>query len=196
MEVLWTLLAVLAWGAAAVLVLAVLVCVTPLRLELSLDRDARWHGAAALRPFGRMGPRLPLSIGDAGKQKSPDKQKPRKKAKRHGRQRRTLQIRPMPILRGALRLIEDVFGQIRVERAFCDVRFGFEDPATTGQAYGYLTPLIYGSDVASKVDFRFEPVFDRSVFEGHFALDISLVPARLIMPALRFAWTVLGRQDR
>ena len=176
---------ILIWVLAAGLGLFVLAMVTPLRIELMLTREDAVHGLVALRPFGRLGPRVALS-GRKKRQAAP-KVALKKRAKG-----RVWQRNPQRIARAAIRLVTEILGRVHVDAASLDMRFGLGDPGETGQAFGLMTPLIYGTSAMQKVDVKIEPVFDRAVLTGHVALDLSLIPAALLAPFLRFGWTAFG----
>ena len=65
-------------------------------------------------------------------------------------------------------------------------------PAETGQIFGMLTPVLYGVSNLRKIDVRIRPVFDQAAFSGHAAMVISVVPAMLVPPFLRFGWASFG----
>ncbi|MCK8483931.1 DUF2953 domain-containing protein [Aliiroseovarius sp. S2029] len=176
--VLWTLAALLALLLAAILM--------PLRLELSATREECWHVFLALRPFGRFGPRIPLRRNVSKREEKPEKVPGKARSRRHGRRD------PRRLVPAAIRLLSDVLGSVRVHKASVDLRFGCEDPADTGQTFGLMAPLIYGTAGMSRFDVRVEPVFDRALLAGRAALDISIIPARLVPPFIRFGWSAFG----
>ena len=179
------MLTIVIWLLLAGLGLLVLAIVTPLRIELMLTREDAVHGLVALRPFGRFGPRIPLS----GRKKTAAAPKvaPKKRAKG-----RVWRRKPHRIASAAIQLVTEILGRVHVDAASLDMRFGLGDPGETGQVFGLMTPLIYGTSAMPKVRVNVEPVFDRAVLTGHVALDLSLIPAALLAPFLRFGWTAFG----
>ncbi|NNE81464.1 MAG: DUF2953 domain-containing protein [Silicimonas sp.] len=176
---------VVLWALVAAFAVILLVLVTPLRLELQVSRETAFRFSAALRPFGRFGPRISLSDG----QTKPRPKKPeRKKKARRGFGK----MRPKQFAQAAIRLAVDLIGLVRVEAASLELRFGLGDPAETGQIYGQMTPLIYGTSGVSRVDVTVEPLFDQAALTGRAALDLSLVPLRLVPPFARFGWAAFG----
>ncbi|MCK8462455.1 DUF2953 domain-containing protein [Aliiroseovarius sp. S1339] len=83
----------------------------------------------------------------------------------------------------------DIWDRVRVDAATLDLRFGLDDPAETGQAFGQMTPLIYGTSAAPRVHINVDPAFDRAILKGRVALDLSFVPFMLVPPFIRFGWS-------
>ncbi|MFY0312449.1 DUF2953 domain-containing protein [Leisingera sp. D0M16] len=164
---------------AALFALIVLVLVSPLRIELVLRKEAGLAFTAALRPLGGFGPRIRLS----GRRKTPPA------GKKPGRKRPFDARRLVP---AAARLAAVILRRIRIRTLILDAKFGSGDPAETGQLYGMLAPLVYGSLPARRLQVSVKPVFDRAVLSGRAELDVSLVPAALIVPAVRFGWDAFG----
>ena len=163
----------------ALLALIVLVLVSPLRIELVLRKDTALVFSAALRPLGGFGPRIGLS----GRRKAPPADK------EPGRKRPFEARRVVPAI---ARLAAAVLRRIRIRALILDAKFGSGDPAETGQLYGMLAPLVYGSLPARRLQISVQPVFDRAVLSGRAELDVSVVPAALIGPAVRFGWDAFG----
>ncbi|UWQ27139.1 DUF2953 domain-containing protein (plasmid) [Leisingera aquaemixtae] len=164
---------------AALLGLTVLVLVLPLRIELVLRKEAGLSFSAALRPFGGIGPRIRLS----GRRKPPET------AQEPGRKRR---YDPRRLAPAAGRLAAAVLRRIRIRALVLDAKFGLGDPAETGQLYGMLAPLVYGTLPARRLQVAVQPVFDRAELSGRAELDVTVVPAALIVPAVRFGWDAFG----
>ncbi|MFQ6548471.1 hypothetical protein AADZ90_010960 [Aestuariibius sp. 2305UL40-4] len=170
--------------AASFLVLA-LAMVMPLRLEVSLQKEVEWRYDASLRPFGRYGPRIDLRSRTKADPKKSEKPAAKPEKRTFGAQR---------IIPAGLRFIEDLLQHIRIRRASLDARFSLGDPGETGQAFGLLAPLIYGMSASPIVRFDIEPVFDdRPALSGRAEVDLSVVPASLVGPAVRFWWHAFGR---
>ena len=178
--------AILIWGLIVVLALLLLALAMPLRLELLLSKQEAVQFTAALRPFGRFGPRISLS--DRGRKKPKAKAKPDRPTKKRG----TWKINPKRVVRASVRLVMDLVGLVRLEAASFDLRFGLGDPAETGQVFGQMTPLIYGTSGMPRVHVDVQPAFDRALLEGRVALDMSLVPLRILPPFARFGWAAFG----
>lgn len=180
-------LSFLGWILIALLALLVAAMLMPVRLELSLHKDVVWRGTAAVRPFGRFGPRIVLRRGKAANKTGKSDRKPGKKRA----WRRRLKLRGMQVATAFLRLVSDILRKTRIATARLDVQFGLGDPAETGQVYGFLAPVIHGLHAMKTVSVTARPVFDRACLSGKAELDLSLVPAALLAPAARFGWTML-----
>lgn len=171
--------------AAAVAVLLAAIAL-PLHLELRAARDETLRFSLTVRPFGRFGPRIPLRNDKPKSEKTP-------KAAEQTRQKRSRwRGKPRLVIGAVIRLVTDIFGLVRLDRVELDMRFGTGDPAETGQAFGMLAPLIYGARGSQRIDFHVEPVFDRKALTGHANVDLSIIPALLVPPVVRFGWAVFG----
>ncbi|MCB4457910.1 DUF2953 domain-containing protein [Leisingera sp. McT4-56] len=164
---------------AVLFALIVLVLVSPLRIELVLRKEAGLAYSAALRPLGGFGPRIRLS----------GRRQPHPAAKKPSRKRPFDARRLVP---AAARLAVAILRRIRVRALILDAEFGSGDPAETGQMFGMLAPLAYATLPARRLQVSLQPVFDRAVLSGRAELDVSLVPAALIGPAVRFGWDAFG----
>lgn len=171
------------WLLALVCLVIGLAVALPLRLELEIHKQAAWRVVATVRPFGRYGPRIPIRKGPMGVHD----EKPRKMKRRTQRH-----PAPRDLLPAVFRFVTDVLGCIRVGKLTVDARFGFGDPAMTGQAFGMLAPAIYGAPAMAGVDLRVVPVFDRQVLTGAADLAFSVVPITLLGPFLRLGWHLFG----
>lgn len=164
---------------AALFAVIVLVLILPLRIELELRKEAGLTFSVGLRPLGGFGPRISLS----------GRQNPPPAARKLGRKRRSDARRLVP---AAARLVAAILRRIRIRALILDAKFGSGDPAETGQLYGMLAPLVYGTLPARRLQVSLEPEFGRAVLSGRAELDVSLVPAALIVPAVRFGWEAFG----
>lgn len=180
------MIAVLIWGLVAVLLVLLLALATPLRLELNVSKEEAVQFSAALRPFGRFGPRIALTDRKK-KAKAKTKAKTKKPSKRS-----VWRVKPKRFAGAAIHLVSDLMGCVKFESAAVDVHFGLGDPAETGQIYGQMTPLIYGTAGMPRVNINVRPAFDRAVLSGQAALDISLIPLQILPPFVRFGWVAFG----
>ncbi len=156
--------------------------VLPLRLELELHKEAEWRIAAAIRPFGLYGPLLPFS--NKQRHAKPTKTvKPKRRVLRHTSSRVSATA--------VLRLLTDVLGCIRIGHLTVNAQFGLGDPAATGQAFGMLAPVIYGTSATPSIQVRAVPVFDRAVLSGAAEMAFFVIPITLLGPAIRFGWSVI-----
>ena len=180
---------ILLWLLAAILLLLLAVVATPVRVEFRATADEVVRFAVAVRPFGRFGPRISMPASRTSVQVS---EKPVKathtKQREPAKNRRKSRRDYWSVFRAAIELFQSVLSKFHVARADVDVRFGVDDPADTGQAYGMLVPIIYGFPGHRRIDVNVEPVFDGALLHGKAALDITFTPLLLIKPAIRFGW--------
>ncbi|MDU8943749.1 DUF2953 domain-containing protein [Ovoidimarina sediminis] len=182
-------IAILAWLLAAIGALVLCLLVLPLSIELRATATETIRWSVALRLFGGMGPRIALPVrtkrAEAARKEPRDKRRTRNRARR-------ISASPGRMLRAVVRLVLEILGRFDIRRATLDLRFGCGDPGDTGALYGMLTPLVFGVPPGQTASIRIEPVFDARVFSGQAELDLTLVPARLVPPFLRFGWAVWG----
>jgi len=177
----------LVWVLLAAVVLVLLVAALPLCLELALDKREAWAYRAVLHPLAGLGPRIVLSDGKEGsrsKTPKPDK----KRAKAHAFWRDDT----MRSVRAVTRLATGILRRVRIDNVVLDMKFGLGDPAETGQAFGMLAPMIYGSVALPRTCLRVEPDFGRITLRGHGRFAVSLIPITLLPLLARFGWSVFG----
>lgn len=174
MSILLWVLAALGLGVMAVLVL-------PVRLVLRAQSSP---GRLRLG-LGLLGGLVPL-IGLVDSDRPAAAQKPaRRDPARRGQIDRARVAR---LLRAAPRFLGAVLGRIRVEQCRGACRFGFDDPAETGQVYGYLVPLTLGL----RDRLRLEPDFTGARLEADLDCTLSVAPVRLLGPLMRLGWAGFG----
>lgn len=179
-------LSIVLWLLAFVCLVVVLAVVLPLRLELEVHKKAEWRVVAAIRLFGRYGPRIPIKKGPPRpKIEKPHKEKSRKK-------RRSSSRDPRALASAGLRFVIDLLGCIRVGRLNVHAHFGLGDPAMTGEAFGMLSPLMYAAPAFPGVQVHVVPDFDRTVLTGAADIAFSVVPIRLFGPVIRLGWHLFG----
>ncbi|WP_299649238.1 DUF2953 domain-containing protein [uncultured Tateyamaria sp.] len=165
------------------LVFLIVAMLMPLRIELVLTKHEAWRYKAACRAFGRFGPRISLSGHKAQAQEPQTSQSARRL------RGRTNLLR---VIRAGARFGVDILHRAKFDAARLDMQFGTGDPAETGHIFGMLTPVIYGTVASSRLCLTVEPDFDQAILRGRVDLDLSVVPARLLLPAARFGWSVFG----
>ncbi len=189
--------AALAAVAGAFLVALLALAVLPLRLRLAGSTSPAPRLRVELGLFGGLVPRLTAYDSARGVAKA--------KARRGGaaettpaaareRKRRRgvppwLRGRWPALLRGVPRLLADLLACLRIEHLHVDGEFGLDDPADTGRVWGMLAPLLYAVPPLAGVA-TVRPRFDGATLSGDAEATLRLVPAALLPPALRFAWTV------
>lgn len=182
------LIALLAVGAVAVVVLA-----TPVHVKVALrtaDRgndpsvrvtvEARWLGFrrqidVVPRATPPPGAPLPLPKPDA----------PRAHARRVRRLSLPALLRAPGFAVSLRRVVSDLARALRPASARGVVRFGLEDPAATGEVFGWLQCAVWPlRDAGARL--RVEPVFDAPAFSAEADLTWHVRPASVVRPLARF----------
>ena len=158
-----TILTLLSWLLAAVVVLLLATLLAPLRIEFRASAGEALRYSLALRLFGQLGPRVSVADSDKPKRQQKKNQTRKKKTKRVQSSARR-RANPKRIALAALQLISEIFNRVHVEKAAVDLRYGASDPADTGVIYGSLTPFIYGTCGSRLLRINIQPVFDHAGF--------------------------------
>ncbi len=194
MGVVWAILAVLGFLLVAVLV----VILTPIRVTLALSTAPVFRVSADIRALGGLAPAIRLRPGAAP---SPETvSAPRAANARTPKKPRRARRRPPlgRILRAVPDLLHGLLSVLRIERLSLEGRFGLDDPADTGTAWGMVAPVLYAVQGAApgRVSVLLAPDFDRAHVDAAAEAQLTVRPARLIAPALVFAWRVWGPERR
>lgn len=186
--VLWALVSVL----AVLVVLSVALLAMPIRLCLSLRTAPAWHLRLVVRLLGGLTP--PIVVHDTARRQrkarrtkktsTPSKTPTRKKA---GRPRRARAAR---VATAAPRLVADMLRPVRLERLSIDADIGLDDPADTGHLFGLMAALTSSRPSAPNVSVAIRPDFTVHRVAADLDARLSVVPAELIPPWVRFAWLV------
>jgi hypothetical protein len=160
---------------AAVLAVAVLLVVMPLRLAFRIATDP-WHLDLRLAPFGGV-------LGEFG---LPRRRRhvalPPEGSKDPGKAR-AAPARQM--LRALPEFLAALAERIRIDRLRLDLRFGTGDPALTGQVYGWLMALAQGLGGVSPARVCLLPDFNQACLAGQAEVVLRLTPLRLAGPLFR-----------
>lgn len=179
------LLLILAAGATAVLTI-------PVRVDLELDTAAEPRGRAF-----RVDVRwlfLVWSNAKARVARSDAPPRPPRSARSRPRGRRALgdstsrflaALRTRGFVGRASRLGVQLLKALAPRRAEGWVRFGLEDPASTGVLFGVVQPLVVWAQ-ARTWPFRLEPAFTGAAFAGHARFVWAVRPGALLWPVGAF----------
>lgn len=180
----------LALAAATIAVLIVAALAIPVDLDVTLERAERFHGTARLRwLFGLIDVALDSNRATGAQ----PERRGRNTSTTEGRgpttpsrRRRVVAIlRTKGLLHRLIRLADDIIHAVRVSHVVARARFGFDDPADTGQVCGGVLPLI--AMASSKgMDVRCTPDFSGAVLRGSCAGTLSVTPLRLLVVILLF----------
>ncbi len=172
-------LQILLWLGVAVLALVILLVTLPIRIMASWQSEPAKQATILLRPFGGISP--PIKVYDSTRKQKRAGRKARK-PKKKGRALRG------NVLAEAVRLLRNVLGAFHFEALHLQVEFGLGDPAETGQLFGQLCPVIYGSGA----DVRLVPNFDKICLHGRALARVRVRPIAVVWPFVGFGWRVFG----
>ncbi len=175
------------WLMLACLCLLGAILALPVRVALRARSDPSLHYAVTARPLGGYGPRITLADSTRKDRKMAPDRKTGKKQRHTSRTRGNRGIFP-----AGLELISRLLGCIRFDRLDIEGQFGTGDPAETGQVFGLLAPLIYGSPHLARTRIEVQPVFDKACAAGVVDARFSVVPIALVPPFIRFGWIAFG----
>ncbi|WP_317054717.1 hypothetical protein [Roseovarius rhodophyticola] len=162
----------------------VLILFLPLHIELSVLKDPNWRIRATCRPLMGYGPLINLK---SARPKTQDElPEVRKKPKP------TLAKLERMAKAGAIFYI-DVLNRVTFRHIELSAQFDMGDASETGQTFGQLAPLVYGCSAVPAGSIDIKPLFiNRPFLSGHAEIGLSVVPASLVTPAIRFGWRIFG----
>jgi len=79
-----------------------------------------------------------------------------------------------------LRLVQDMWQQIRVRQLSLHLTVGLDDPAATGRLFGALAPALLLSDRLTRLDLQLEPDFSQPILQAEGGGQIRLIPITII----------------
>jgi hypothetical protein len=180
---------VLAIAAATIAGLTVAALAIPVHLDVRLDLADRRRADARLRwLFGLVRVRLsadrpaaaPARLERAGPVDS-------RRVRRRSRRPNVLAVfRTQGLPQRTARFVRELSGAIHVHRCLVRARFGFDDPADTGQVCGAVLPAA-ALAAAAGADVQCAPDFERAILAGTAAATVSVVPLRVVVIILLFA---------
>jgi hypothetical protein len=190
---------------ATVLLLAAALLAVPVRLVVRVERAERLHALWRVRwLFGLVDvqsgwPRPPRPPTP------PTPEQPRKaKPKPLRKARRALAVVRTPGLgRRALRLLNDLRRQIKVEAFDLQAEFGFDDPADTGRLCGVLAPVQAVASASGLTNLRWRPNFTGAALAGNAGATLRMRPLSVVRvigaffcsrPVFRALWTWISRR--
>ncbi|WP_172300073.1 DUF2953 domain-containing protein [Pseudoruegeria sp. HB172150] len=189
----------LLWLLLAVVLAVILVLALPVRLRLLAQSEPELWARMELGLFGGALPNFSVFNSAQRRQRVKTEVSASSEALSQSQPKKRTAIgkksdRGMRVLRAAPRLLGGLLRRMKIERCDLDCRFGLGDPAETGQIYGLVAPVAYGSGMLFGQDnhVSVEPVFDRACLEGRVDVTVAAIPFRLLVPALKFGWAVFG----
>jgi hypothetical protein len=182
---LWWLLAAL----GGLVLLAVLVLATPVKLDLALRTSPGWRLKITVRLFAGLTP--PVPVHDSARPKRREAKRPAPGKPAAARRRKT-PARALRALAGAPRLLAGLLRPISLERLTVDADIGLDDPADTGQLAGLLNAFVHAWPLRPDVSIAVRPDFAGPRAEGRVDARLSFIPIAFVPPGIRFAWRVYG----
>jgi len=152
------------------------------------------------RPRFRM--RLVWLFGLVSKEITKAKKKPeeerrvtegkRKPRKRKIKARTILKVlRTRCLLRQLKRLLKDILRRLKIRDLTADITVGLGDPADTGLLFAVMGPATFFLGSSRIHEIRVRPSFeDEAVFEGYLSGAVRLLPIQLVIPSLRFTFSL------
>ena len=116
----------------------------------------------------------------------------RKRKKRKIKARTIFKILRTRGLLGQIKhLLRDILKCLKIRDLRADFRVGLDDPADTGLLFALIGPTIFFLGSSRVHEIRVQPSFeDEAVFEGYLHGAVRLVPIQLVMPLLRFVFSL------
>jgi len=178
---LWVIVALASLAVAIILVLCI-----PLDTVLSVDVYGRPKFQIKLAwLFGLVNKEI-----TTGREK-PGKEKRVVEGKRKTNIKTVFQIlRTKGLLKQLKRLLKDIFKNLKIRDLRVNFRIGLDDPADTGLLFAFIGPATFFLGSSRVHEIKVEPSFeDRVVFEGYLSGALRLIPIRMTMSLLKFAFS-------
>jgi len=100
-------------------------------------------------------------------------------------------LRTKGLLKQLKRLLRDVLRRLKIRDLRVDFRVGLDDPADTGLLFALIGPTIFFLGSSRVHEIRVQPSFeDEAVFEGYLSGALRSVPIQLVVPCLRFVFSL------
>ena len=176
---------------ASLAVLIILVLCVPLDMAFRIDIYGRPKFSMKLVWFFGL---VSKEITKAKKKPEEKKKVIEGKPKRRGRRVRPGTILEILRTKGLPRqlkgLLKDVLRRIRIRDLVANFRVGLDSPADTGFLFAIVGPITSLLKSISPQQIRLQPDFDEAVLEGDLSGAVRLQPIRLVIPLLRFVFSL------
>ena len=167
------------------LLAAILVIATPMRVRFVGSYDQKLDLSAEVRIFWGLSPRLRIPIL---RHRPKPKRHAKPSSKRKAKPRRWIKFKTegaADLVASAGDTLRAMFGRIQVEACRLSVAFGLDDPADTGLIYGLITPAAYGLG-SERCQVSVEPDFSCRRFAGQAEVELRFTAIAVVWPAIRF----------
>jgi len=100
-------------------------------------------------------------------------------------------LRTKGLLKQLKRLLRDVLRHLKIRDLRVDFRVGLDDPADTGLLFALIGPATFFLGSSRVHEIKVQPSFeDEAVFEGYLSGALKLVPIQLVIPFLKFTFSL------
>lgn len=100
-------------------------------------------------------------------------------------------LRTKGLLKQLKRLLKNILSCFRIKDFIADFKIGLGDPADTGLLFSFIGPATFWLNSSFHQQIRVQPSFeDKIVFEGYSFGKIRVQPIQLVIPCLRFAFSL------
>jgi len=174
---------------ASLVALFLLILNIPLDLVFQLDVHGRTRfNLKLVWLFGL----VDKELGRRKKKAKPKKVKPKKDKEKKGGARKALKIlRTKGLLKQIKVLMTDVFNSLSVRQLKANFTIGLDNPADTGLFFAYIKPTFFFFSPPDKYSINIRPSFeDEATLEGHMQAVVRLLPIRLVIPLLKFIFSL------
>lgn len=171
----------------SLVVFFLLILSIPLDLALRLDVNGRVRfNLKLLWLFGLLGKELGTE-----KKGKPKKAKPKKDKEKSKDARKVLKIlRTKGLLKQIKVFVTDVFKSLSIRQLRADFRIGLDNPADTGLLFACIAPAFVFLNHPGRYSVNIKPFFeDEAILEGYMQAVIRLLPIKLVLPLLKFAFS-------
>lgn len=188
---LWLLLVLIGLPLVAV----VLVLAFPLHLSVFAKSGADARVLVHLRLLGGLVPRIAIvdttrtARSEKSKTRASEKRKSRKKDKPRRKRKALSRETILRMVREAPGLLSGEIRRFHINRFRLEADYGLDDPAATGELYGWMCPLLFATPLR-RHNVALRPDFTGRRFEAEVDTAVSFTPLSLVVPALRFGWRV------
>ncbi|UCH42729.1 MAG: hypothetical protein JSW16_07960 [Dehalococcoidales bacterium] len=174
-----------------IIALAGLVALLLLLLSIPLELVLRLDVGSGTRFNLRLEWLFGLITREMGKGKKKAKSvKPKRKKSRRARDFLNL-MRTRGLLVQIRTLVTDVLSSLKIRRARADFTVGFDNPADTGLLLAVIGPSLILLPASIRHNILVQPSFEGgAILEGRAQAVVSLLPIRLVIPVLRFIFSL------
>lgn len=192
-----TVLFVLLWLIAGLIVLVVILVCIPVYLTMVVKSEPVSAFCLEARLMHGSAPRLLMITRQWGASRQKPAEEHRSERRRahtktksepqKKRRRWISQNRMLGLIRAIPQLLSETLSAIHIDRASIQGEFGLSDPADTGRIFGQISPFIY-TPFNRKISVAVKPNFETVGVRGQAEAALHFTPIRLVIPTMRLLW--------